>query len=220
MLKGMHWRGYLLVVLALLVFAGLFFASPFLQELFSAISKDTSNYAAGHPFAVILFFILLAALSAMVSPFSSVPVVPFAVAFWGVNETILLLLVGWLIGGTCAYVVGKYAAHPLIAQFMKEDRLTKYEHSISERMTFSRALLIRLALPAEVGYAFGLIRYDFVKYIIVTLAAELPFAFLSVHAAEAFLALDALRFAGWVFLLVLLVGVSYLVFRGRKSRIA
>lgn len=213
----MHWHRYLLVVLAILVIAGLFFVSPFLQELFSAISKDTSAYAAGHPLAVILFFILLATLSAMFSPFSSIPVVPFAVALWGVNETITLLLLGWLIGGACAYIIGKYAAHPLIAQFMKEEKLTEYEHSISKRMTFSRALLIRLAFPAEVGYAFGLIKYNFVKYMIVTFVAELPFAFLFVHAAEAFIALKPIIFIGWLSVLIALVGTGYFFFHKNRK---
>ena len=214
----MHSRKYLIVALVIGAIAGLFFASPFLQDLFFAVAGDAAAYARGHSLAAVVFFVLLAAFSAMISPFSSVAIIPFAVALWGVWTTSALLILGWFIGDMIAYAVGRYAAHPLIAQFMKEETLTRYEHNLSDSMTLFRAFLLRLALPAEVGYAFGLIKYHFGAYMIVTVLAEVPFAFLTVRAADALVTLDVRMFAVWTALLVVLVGAAYVFFTRSRHR--
>lgn len=216
----MHLRGYLLVTLLIGVLAALFFVSPFLQGLFFIVADDTSSYAAAHTGEAMIFFVLLAAISAMILPFSSVPIVPFAVSLWGMWTTGALLLTGWLIGGIGAYMIGRYAAHPIIAQFMKEEKLTRYKHYVSDRLTFTRALLLRFSLPAEIGYAFGLIQYHFVLYIIVTIIAEVPLAFLTIQASDAFVHLEFFSFIGWIVALGFLMVVSYILFRRKRPHVA
>ena len=56
----------------------------------------------------------------------------------------------------------------------------------------------RFSLPAEIGYAFGLIQYHFVLYIIVTIIAEVPLAFLTIQASDAFVHLEFFSFIGWI----------------------
>ncbi|MEK7134238.1 MAG: VTT domain-containing protein [Patescibacteria group bacterium] len=209
---GMHWRGYIIITLIIVALAGLFFASPFLQDIFFIIAEDTSAYAAGHPFLAVAFFVFLAAISAMISPFSSVPIVPIAVLIWGWEITAGLLWSGWLAGGMLSYVIGRFAGNPILRQFIKPEKLYAHEERFSCRITFPGVLLLCLALPAEVGYAFGLIKYHFGKYIFATAIAEVPVAIVSVRAADALVSLDMTRFAEWVFLFTAIIGTAYFLF--------
>jgi len=132
--------------------------------------------------------------------------------------TTVLLTIGWLVGDTFAYIVGKYAGHPFLKQFIHEHKLQSLERYFAERMTFLKALIIRLALPAEIGYGFGLIRYDFLKYSTVTLIAEVVFAIGTVQASEAFIALKPLMFTVWLLFLAIIISLFYYLFRKKVVR--
>jgi peptide/nickel transport system permease protein len=54
---------------------------------------------AGHPYLGAIVFVLLAALSAVLAFFSSALLVPPAVFTWGNTVTLVLLWLGWLLGG-------------------------------------------------------------------------------------------------------------------------
>jgi len=132
-------------------------------------------------------FVVLAALSALLSPFSSAPVVPVAVAIWGSLPAFTMLLLGWMLGGIAAYAAGRYAAHPVLKAAAPWKRIEKWKSEIPEKPAFMLALIARLALPSEVGYAYGALRYGFLNYLIVTFAAELPVALVLVYASDALL---------------------------------
>ena len=70
-------------------------------------------------------------------------------------------------------------------------------------MTFPLLLLFRLAMPSETGYVFGLFRYDFCRYLLITFLAELPFAILIVYGSDAFIQTN-----WWSFAILFLVGVA------------
>lgn len=213
----MHWRGYFIIAFLIAVLAGFFFVSPFLQNIFFLITEDVNNFASGNIGITMSFFIVLAAFSAMFSPFSSTPIVPIAVSLWGWEITAALLLSGWIIGDIISYAIGFFAGHPLLRQFVSDEKARMYEKRLSAHMTFTRALLVRLALPAEVGYAFGLIQYHVGAYLIATIIAEIPFVFITVHAADALVALNPIVFLGWFFALCAFVGVSYFLFRTYRN---
>jgi len=215
----MNFRGYITLAFIVTLFAGLFFASPFLQDIFFIVAEDVGSFASGNAGLVIVLFVLLATISALVSPFSSVPIVPVAVALWGPWLTSAFLLLGWLFGDTLAYAIGRYAGHSIVRQFIREEKLRGYERYFSERMTFLRALLIRLALPAEIGYGFGLIRYHLGAYFLVTFITEGLFAFITVQASDALINLKTVAFLGWAAVLITLIGAAYFFFhKGRKLR--
>lgn len=215
--RRMHWRGYLIVTFFIAVLAGLFFISPFLQDIFFLVTEDVNNFASGNIGVTMIFFIALAAFSAMFSPFSSTPIVPIAVSLWGWEITAALLLSGWIVGDIISYAIGFFAGHPLLRQFVSDEKAHAYEARLSAHMTFIRALLVRLALPAEVGYAFGLIKYHIGAYLIATIIAEVPFVFITVHAASALVALNPIVFLGWFLALCVLVGVSYFLFHTYRN---
>ncbi len=211
------YRGYIIGGVAIVFLAALFFVSPFLQDIFFAVATDVENFASGRENLIKILFVILAALSAMISPLSSTPILPVAVSLWGFSLTSTLLLFGWLLGDVIAYFIGRFAGHTIARQFVGEERLNRYETYFSEHATFLKALLVRLALPAEVGYAFGLIKYNFGAYFLITLIAEGLFAVATVQASDAFIALKPVVFAGWILALTLLISISYFFFRKNRK---
>ncbi|MEK9167718.1 MAG: VTT domain-containing protein, partial [Patescibacteria group bacterium] len=207
------YRRYIIGGVLVALLAALFFVSRFLQDLFFVVIEDIGAFAAENTATVTLFFVLFAALSAMISPFSSAPIVPVAVALWGVETTIALLLLGWLLGDIFAYAIGRFAGHPIARQLIREEELQKYELYFSKHATFVRALLARLVFPAEIGYGFGLIRYNFGAYMFVTFIAEALFAVLTVEAADALISLRPAMFIGWILAIFAAIGCCYLLFR-------
>lgn len=144
-------------------------------------------------------FVILAGLSAMLAPFSSVPLVPPAVAVWGNELTLTLLMVGWLSGHAVAYLIGRFAGYVFITRFIASETIEYYRRSISSRAQFGLVFLFRLALPAEIpGYVLGSVRYNAPGYFLATFLAELPFGLIIVYASEALITDQRLAFLGWI----------------------
>lgn len=216
----MTLRGYLVVFFVIAIIAAFFFTSPLLRDIFFTVAEDVGSLAGGNIGLAMAVFLALAALSAMFSPFSSAPLIPIAVALWGFWPSAILLMCGWLLGDAISYFIGYYAGHPLLREFISDEKARMYEKRILSRMTFSRALLIRFALPAEVGYAFGLIKYNFPIYMFVTILAEVPFAYATVKASDAFLNVNPMLFTTWIGALVLVIGIAYYFFSKIRGRIS
>lgn len=175
--------------------AGLVWHSAAGQALFEQSVVEFAGMAANHPTRTKLVFVGLAALSAMVAPFSSVPLAPIVVAVWGNALTAALLLGGWLLGGTLSYVVGSTAGVSVVERLVGPARLRYYQRRIAASASFPLVLLFRIAMPAEVpGYLLGLIRYDLRKYFAATFLAELPVALIVVYASQAFRARQEMVF--------------------------
>jgi uncharacterized membrane protein YdjX (TVP38/TMEM64 family) len=130
-----------------------------------------------HPLAGGALFVALAALSAMLSFFSSAALVPVAVYAWGQMTCAVLLWLGWVVGGAAAYAIGRFLAGPMITSLMSRAARGRYEGRISRRTPFLLVLLFQLALPSEIpGYVLGVARYSFGRYLLALALAELPFA--------------------------------------------
>lgn len=153
-------------------------------------------------------FVLLAGLSALVAPFSSAAVVPAAVLAWGKLTVFLLLLAGWMLGGVGAYALGRYAAYPAVRRLLPWREIEAWRAHVPHGAGLLLAALVRLALPSEVGYAYGVLRYNFGKYLLVTALAELPVAALLVQASDALLARHLGLFLALVALGAAMVGVG------------
>jgi uncharacterized membrane protein YdjX (TVP38/TMEM64 family) len=133
-------------------------------------------------------FVLYAALSAMLAFVSSAVIVPVSVYVWGKGISMLLLWVGWILGGVCAYAISRYFGRTVVNALRAGPALARYENRISQRASFGLVLLFQLAVPSEVpGYVLGLIRYSFWKYIGALALAELPYAVVTVYVGASFL---------------------------------
>lgn len=136
---------------------------------------------AEHPIAGAALFLLLAVLSAMLAFVSSAVLVPVGVYVWGAAICAGLLWVGWIIGGLCAYGIGRYLGQPVVARLMSRAALARHQRRLSKQTPFSLVLLFQLALPSEIpGYLLGLASYPLSLYVLALAIAELPYVIATV----------------------------------------
>ncbi len=137
----------------------------------------TGPWIQAHPVIGPLGFVLLAALSAMLAFVSSTALVPLAVFNWGRWATMLLLWLGWMLGGVCAYAIGRWLGAPLLRARRRTSRLAAWQQRVSTATGFPEMLLLQLVLPSELpGYLSGLLRIRFGIYFPALALAELPYA--------------------------------------------
>lgn len=131
---------------------------------------------AGHPSLGPLVFVLLAAASAMLAFFSSALLLPAAVFTWGKPVTLVLLWLGWLLGGLCTYALGRAVRGPRARRVVSGD-IDFYRRRLPAEATFPLVLLLHLAMPSEIpGYLCGYLRVRLRTYVVALAVAELPFA--------------------------------------------
>ena len=179
-------------MLALL--AILFASMASLQGILKDSITRLQDLIAAYPISGAAAFVGLAGASALLSMFSSMPLVPFATAVWGPPLTAALLVLGWLLGASVAYGLARFAAG-VLSRFISSEKLESYRGRLDKKATFWVVVLFRLAMPAEVaGYVLGFLRYSFPKYLLASFLAELPTAVVSVYASQAFLQAQTVRF--------------------------
>lgn len=198
---GHHWRrasGLLAIGLGvtLLLSVDVLFAG--MQDLLSAAGPLIRS----HPVAGGLVFVVLSALAAMLAFFSSALLVPVAVYSWGRPWTALLLWIGWLLGGVCAYAAGRFLGRPLVRSVASARLRALYRERYLERLPSKVdvpvALLIQLALPSEIpGYLFGTLRVPLRTYLPALALVEAPYAAGTVLLGESVLRRDG----GWLLVL-------------------
>ena len=204
----MNKRLILLLCIAIII-AFLFWYSSVLQSAFYVIASYLNALAVQNELLAILVFVLTSALAALISPLTNIPLVPIATLIWGPVPTIIFLLTGWLIGDIIAYIIGRYFGYKAVSYFVSKEKLDDWSNMVKKRTTFTTALLLRIALPAELGYAFGIIRYPLNLYIFITFLSELPFAIISTYASEAVLSGDTLKFFGLIGILITVIIIAF-----------
>jgi uncharacterized membrane protein YdjX (TVP38/TMEM64 family) len=174
----------LISILALVVIVGLaIYGSSALQGNIVHSVNYLGDYFKGHPFLGGLIFFVISFFAVLLSPFSSVPLVPSAIMAWGSFITFSLILPAWILGGTVAYYLGLLSREKIIRHFISFGKVDYYKIRLSPKSQFWLVFLFRLAIPSEIaGYTLGIIRYDFWKYLLVTLLTELPFAIFVVYS--------------------------------------
>ena len=172
-----------LVLVGLLVLIQL----PPVTEAYLRASRWLQGYVERSGAWGVVAFLLFSAFSVLLGPFTSAPMVPAAVLAWGRTATLFLLLGGWMIGNIGAYAIGRYGAVPVLRRFVPWERIETWKARVPRRRMMAAAIVARLTLPAEVGYAYGALHFDFVWYVVITLLAEIPTALLVIYASEALL---------------------------------
>lgn len=179
------WRRVLLVLAVAIGGAALLYAPTVHAALTDALTA-VERVAANHAGWAAALVVACSAAAAVLAFFSSWLIVPFAVYTWGPTLTLTLLLMGWMLGGAASYALARRFGRPVARWLGLEPLLARYEDLVSHRTPFALALLVQLALPAEVrGPLFGLGRYPVGRYLIAVLLADLPYAVVSVYAGAA-----------------------------------
>lgn len=184
-------RSLLLIALV----GGLIFlaASDTLHNALLGVLEASRGIIAEHPVTGPLAFIGLAALSAMLGFVSSAILVPAAVYAWGGSITMLMLWLGWALGGVTAYTLAYFFGRPVLRFLVPGAVLGRYQHLMDKQPRWSSVLLLQLALPSEIpGYLLGLARYPLLGYLSALLLAELPYAVGTVLLGVGFVRRDTL----------------------------
>lgn len=202
-----HWRRALGALL-LCVLVVLLLSVDSLFALLQQVLAAAEPLIAAHPFGGRVLFVVLSGLSAMLAFFSSALLVPVAVYNWGRPETMLMLWLGWLLGGICAYGAGRFVGRPMLRGLVSARMADFYLRRLPAQIDFPIALLFQLAMPSELpGYLFGTLRVPFRLYLLVLALVEAPFAVGTVLLGDSLIQ----REGGWMLVLVVLgVGVSLL----------
>lgn len=184
---------------------------------FTLFLEWTGRFIASHPVLGVLAFVVLAALSAMLAFFSSALLLPAAVEAWGEAASVLLLWVGWTLGGVLAYGLARHWGRPVIRWLIRGRTLARYEERLNRRSRFSAVLLFQLVVPSEIpGYVLGLAGYGLRRYLPALMLAELPYAIATVYLGEGVVERDSrLLLAVGAFLLV----IGALVFLALRRRL-
>ncbi len=163
-------------------------SSSAFQSALAQVLAKAEPVIAEHPFWGATLFLLLSALSAMLAFFSSAVLVPVAIHTWGKLVSVLLLWLGWMLGGVCAYSIAQAWGRPVVRRFVSPELLARYERRISRDTPFRLVLLFQLAVPSELpGYVLGLARYGLRRYLLILAIAELPYAVGTVYLGASFL---------------------------------
>jgi uncharacterized membrane protein YdjX (TVP38/TMEM64 family) len=185
-----------------------------LLELFSIVEQAVR----ARPIIGMMFFIVGAALSALLAFFSSAVLVPIAIQAWGKPASMLLLWIGWTAGGIIAYSIGRHLGRPIARWLTSEEALDRFTTRISSRTPFGIVLLFQVALPSEVpGYALGLLGYPLGKYLLALGLTELPFSIGTVYLGETFLERNVTMLVGIGVAGALLSGYALYILQKRLS---
>jgi len=171
----------------LLLALGALASSDSLHNFLIRLIEPAERIITQHPILGATLFIVFSALSAMVAFFSTAVITPVAVETWGAGPSIALLWTGWMLGGICAYGIGRSLGRPVVRALTSPDALDRFENQISSRAPFGLVLLFQLAMPSEVpGYVLGVARYRFAKYLLILGMVELPFSIGTVQLGASF----------------------------------
>jgi uncharacterized membrane protein YdjX (TVP38/TMEM64 family) len=146
------------------------------RELLDVL-EAAKGVMAAHPVLGPLAFILLSALSALLAAVSSTVLIPAAIYAWGAPLTMLMLWVGWSLGGLLSYTIALTFGRRVLRWMVSEKTLARYQHLLDKRPRFLSVLLLQLTLPSEIpGHLLGLARYPLSRYLAALMLAELPYA--------------------------------------------
>lgn len=206
------WRRAALLALLCVAFAAVT-ASENLHHALLDVLAASKEVIVVHPVQGPLLFVLLAAVSAMLAFVSIAIVVPVAVFAWGEPLSMLLLWVGWILGGAIAYSIARYLGRPVVRWLTAATTLRRVERRIRADTPFGLILLFQLGLPSEIpGYVLGLARYPFGKYLLALALAELPYTIATVYLGASFVsAQSGLVLAVGLSIAALSVGAFYLL---------
>ena len=216
--RGHVWRRaalFALLCVALAVLA----ESETIHGALIRLLAEIEPVIANEPLWGATLFVAFAAISAMFAFVSIAAVVPVAVYSWGPFFCMVLLWIGWILGGIMAYTIGRYFGRPMVAWLSSNsDVLRKLENRVHRDTPFGMVFLFQLTLPSEIpGYVLGMVRYRPGLYLLSLGLAELPYTVATVLLGESFL-----RGNSWIVLSIGagVVALSLITFYALRRKLA
>lgn len=209
-------------ILVLVLLGGALMAlglSSSVHEALIGVLEASREVIAAHPVAGPIIFLVLAAVSAFMSFMSSVVLIPAAVYAWGPVPTMVLLWIGWTLGGAIAHSLAYYFGRPLLRWLAPPESVERYERLLRQHTSFTEILLFQMALPSElVGYGLGLARCPLGRYLAALAVAQVPYAAGTVLLSIGFVQRDIRTIIGVTSIgIIAMLGITRLM-RRRAAR--
>ena len=123
---GAVWRRAAFLAILCVALAAIA-ASDELHAALLDVLAASRDVIVDHPVLGALLFTLLAAVSAMFAFVSIAIVMPVAVYVWGEPLSMLLLWLGWILGGAVAYGIARYLGRPVVHWLTSDRALRRIE---------------------------------------------------------------------------------------------
>ncbi len=126
------------------------------------------------------FYILITVGAVVLTPISTLPLLPIAVTLWGSFLAAILSIVGWMVGSMIAFGLARHYGHPLIKRIRFFSQIEEFERDIPKKYLFWSVFLSRIFLPVDVlSYAIGLFtKMNVYSYSLATILGLSSFAFI------------------------------------------
>lgn len=127
----------------------------------------------------IIIYTILAIITTVIAPLSSIPLMPIASNVWGAFITALASIMGWWIGSLIAFYISRTYGRELVEKFVAKEKLLELEKRVPEKNIFWSIVALRMAVPVDVlSYALGLFsNIQWRTYAYASLLGIIPFAF-------------------------------------------
>lgn len=107
--------------------------------------------------AGVVVFVVTSIVAVLMPLLTNLPLVPIAVMAWGPWWTALLLLLGWVIGATLSFALGRHARGWILRHFPSVTRHGQIDRLIHPRHRIASLIMLRMTFPVDVlSYALGL----------------------------------------------------------------
>jgi uncharacterized membrane protein YdjX (TVP38/TMEM64 family) len=107
--------------------------------------------------AGVVVFVVTSIVAVLMPLLTNLPLVPIAVMAWGPWWTTLLLLLGWVIGATLSFALGRHARGWILRHFPSVTRHGQIDRLIHPRHRIASLIMLRMTFPVDVlSYALGL----------------------------------------------------------------
>jgi uncharacterized membrane protein YdjX (TVP38/TMEM64 family) len=202
----MNYRKYITILAFIVIICLIIYASAELQGRIISSVNYLGGYFREHIVLGGLIFFGISVVSVLVSPFSSVPLIPSAIMAWGSFLTFSLLFPAWIAGGILAYFVGSLTQEKILKHFISFEKVEYYKKRISPRSQFLLVFIFQAVTPSEISsYTLGIIRYDFKKYLAIIALTDLLYALSIVYATAALI-------SGKILLFIVVAVIATIVF--------
>ena len=216
----MNYRKYITIFAFIIIVGLVIYASAELQGRIIGSVNYLGGYFQNHVFLGGLILFGLSVVSVLISPFSSVPLLPSAILAWGSFLTFSILFPAWVTGGILAYFIGSLTQEKILRHFFSFEKIEYYKKLISPRSQFLLVLIFQAVTPSEISsYTLGIIHYDFKKYLLIIALTDSLYALVIVYAASVLVSGKILLFAGIILIGAIIFYYTYRVFNNKiKNR--
>lgn len=151
-------------------------------------------------------YVAINAITIVVAPLTSIPLIPLAVSLWGPVTTALATIIGWQMGAIVAFWIARKYGRKVVKHFVSLEKVDELESRIPKKGIFWTVAVLQMITPVDIAsYALGL--FKAVKwhiYIPASFVGIIPLAFTLAYTGTLSLLAQLIIFSAGALILVVL----------------